>query len=96
MSDQIFNGPADFEMALMVINDETGVTGSVTVGLGAFEFPNPESVAARIKKFEDEECVSALDGFRLMTKDEAVTRFMLQNTGERYAIPGSKEWDSIK
>lgn len=95
MSEQIFNGPATFEMALSVINDETGVTGSVTVGLGAFEFPSPESVAARIKKFEDEECVNALEGFRLMTKDEAVIQFLFKNTGESFAMTGGKDWDAI-
>jgi len=95
MSDLIFNGPAEFDMQVMVVNDETGQSGRVTIGLGMFEYPSKKKVKKRIEKFEAEELIDALDGFRLMTKYEAWATVMHEKTGERFAMAGGKDWDEI-
>jgi len=96
MSDKmVFNGPASFDMQVMVINDETGQVGEVTVGLGLFEYPTPLAIKERIEKMVAEEFEGALDGFRLMTKEEAWKQKMLEKTGTRFAMMGGKDWDEI-
>lgn len=93
MTDSIFNGPAEFEMQVHVINDDTGVSGKATIGLGVFEYPTKEKVKERIAKFEQEELVDALEGFRLMTKREAWEAVMYEKIGERFAMAGGQDWD---
>ena len=92
MSDLVFNGPAEFEMQIFVINDEDEQQGRATVGLGTFEYPSKEKVADRIAKFEAEEMPK---GFRLMTKAEAWEMVMYEKTGTSFAMAGSKGWDKI-
>lgn len=91
----IFNGPAEFEMQVFVVNDETKQSGRVTIGLGVFEYPTKEKVKERIEKFEREELVDALDGFRVMTKEEAWSMVMYEKTGTQFAMAGGKDWDEI-
>ncbi|MFW1676408.1 hypothetical protein ACFVYJ_01320 [Pontibacter sp. JAM-7] len=95
MKDLVFNGPADFNMEVFVVNDETEQAGKVTIGLGIFEYPSKEKVKARIQKFVDEEMKEAIPGFRLMTKTEAWEHAMLEKTGTRFAMAGGKDWDEI-
>lgn len=95
MSDIFFNGPAEFEMQVFVVNDETGQSGRVTIGLGVFEYPTKEKVKERIGEFERDEMVGALEGFRLMTKEEAFSTVMYEKTGTRAAMAGGKDWDEI-
>lgn len=95
MVDMVFNGPANFSMDLFVVNDETGQEAKVDIGLGVFEYPTKEKVKARIQKFVDEELEAALPGFRLMTKTEAWEAVMFEQTGQRFAMAGGKEWDEI-
>lgn len=95
MGDLVFNGPAEFEMQVFVVNDETGQSGRVTIGLGVFEYPTKEKVKDRIDKFEREELVDALEGFRVMTKEEAWSMVMYEKTGTQFAMAGGKEWDKI-
>ena len=95
-NDMIMNGPCDFEMKVWVINDETGQEGQVTVGLGAFQYPTPHMVKERLDKLVAEDFEGALEGFRLMTKREALEAMAVERTGGRFAIAmGSKEWDPI-
>jgi len=95
MSELIFNGPAEFDMQIMVVNDETNQSGRVTVGLGVFEYPSKEQVKQRIEKFEHEELVDALEGFRLMTKEEAWSTVMYERTGTQLAMAGGHGWDKL-
>ena len=67
----------------------------MTIGLGVFDYPSKEKVKERIAKFEAEELVGALDGFRLMTKREAWEMVMYEKTGERFAMVGGQDWDEI-
>lgn len=90
--DLIFNGPAEFEMQIYVINDDLGQEGKATVGLGTFEYPSKEKVSERIAKFEAEEMPK---GFRLMTKSEAWELAMYEKTGTTFAMAGGKEWDPV-
>lgn len=93
--DVIFNGPAEFEMQVFVVNDETKQSGRVTIGLGVFGFPTKEKVKARIEEFEANELTDALDGFRLMEKEEAWQMVMYEKTGTTFAMAGGKDWDDI-
>lgn len=95
MSNLVFNGPAEFEMKVFVVNDETGMSGRATIGLGCFKYPSKEEIKERINKFQREEMVEALEGFRLMTKEEAFEMVTYERTGERFAMVGKKEWDDI-
>ena len=95
MSNITFNGPAEFEMQVFVINDETKQSGRVTIGLGVFEYPTKKKVKERVAKFEREELVDALDGFRIMTKKEAWRTVMREKTGTQFAMAGGKDWDEI-
>ena len=92
--DLIFNGPAEFEMQVFVVNDETGQSGRATIGLGVFEYPTKEQVKQRIAEFEANE-LESLDGFRLMTKEESWQMVMFEKTGTTFAIAGGKDWDEI-
>lgn len=93
MSDLVFNGPAEFQMEVFVINDDDHAIGRATIGLGTFEYPSKEKVAERISKFESEEMPK---GFRLMTKTESWEMVMLEKTGTSFAMAGNKDWDHIK
>lgn len=93
--DLIFNGPAEFEMKIFVVNDETNQTGRVTIGLGLCRYPTKEIVRDRIAKFEAEELKDSLEGFRLMTKEETFTTIMYEKTGQTIAMAGGKSWDEI-
>lgn len=95
MTDMIFNGPTEFEMQVFVVNDETEQSGRVTIGLGLFDYPSKEKVKDRLAKFEAEELVGALEGFRLMTKEEAWSMVMYEKTGTQLAMAGGKDWDEI-
>lgn len=96
MSDTlVFNGPAEFEMQVFVINDETKQIGRATIGLGVFEYPTKKKVKERIAKFEQEELVDALEGFRIMTKEEAWSMVMYEKTGTKFSMAGGKDWDEI-
>lgn len=87
------HGPAQFQMEVWVKNDETGQEGKVTVGLGgAFQYPTPEKAE---KTLADMEFDGTLEGFRPMSKEEAFTAYMLEKTGERYALPGGPDWAPI-
>jgi hypothetical protein len=89
------NGPAEFDMHVFVINDESGQRGKVTIGLGVFRYPTPQSIKKRIEEFEQEELIDHLNGFRLMTKREAVAMTTYEKTGLDMVAPVSREWDDI-
>lgn len=89
------HGPAEFEMKVWVVDDETGRQGQVTVGLGAFEYPTREKVKAKIDGLEDELKEMGMGEFRVMTKREAFEAWCLENVGERMAIAGGPDWDEI-
>ena len=93
--DMVFNGPAEFDMQVFIINEDTGQSGKATIGLGAFEYPTPQKVKARLDKLNAEDFQGALEGFRLMTKIEAWEAVILEKTGERFAMIGGREWDPI-
>ena len=90
------NGPAEFEMKVWIVNDETGQAGQATIGLGVFEYPTPEKVAARISNVVAELEEKGMVGFRLADKQEAFNMLCEEKTGESgFAVPGGPEWDPI-
>ncbi len=96
MSDKklTLQGPVEFEMQVSIIeDDEPERTGTVTIGMGKGKFPTEANQRARLEKFVKEEMPG---GFRLMTKQEYFDMLMREITGsnERYALPGSKDWDA--
>jgi len=90
----VMHGPAEFEMHVHIINDETGQTGEMSVNIGVFEYPTPGKVAASLERV-----ASQLDkvapGFRLMTKIEAFEEWCIEKVGEPFAAPGGLDWDAI-
>lgn len=91
----VMNGPAKFNMEVYVVNDETGQAGTVTIGLGAFEYPSKRKVAERMATVENELKKQGLDGFRLATKHEAFEALCIERVGEPMALADSNEWDDI-
>lgn len=92
----IFNGPVSFSMDVFIANDETGQAGKTSMGLGVFEYPTPKAIKERLDKFVAEEMTGALEGFRIMTKEEAWKAAMFENTGQNFEMMGNKEWDEIE
>ena len=94
MSDDInFNYPAEFEMKVWIVNDETGQKGQATVGLGNFEHPTPEKVQAHLDRLCSDLENSGASGFRLATKREAWDEACLEKTGMTFALPSGKGWE---
>lgn len=89
------NGPADFTMNVYIINDAKEQAGVIPVNLGYFKYPTAESIAARIAKFEAEELIGALAGFRLMTKHEAFSARASAIYHEPVRLVAPEEWDPI-
>jgi hypothetical protein len=95
MSDIQMNGPAEFEMKVWVINDKTGQSGQATVGLGCFEYPTKEKVKEKVDSLIDELEENGMEGFRLMTKQEAFEAWSIEKVGEPMALAAGPEWDEI-
>lgn len=91
----VMNGPAQFGMNVYIINDATQQAGEVTLSLGYFAYPTPESIAARIAKFEAESLVGELEGFRLMTKHEAFAARATEFYNEAVQLVAPEAWDPI-
>lgn len=85
--------PAEFEVIVHIVNDQTHQNGKVTIGLGAGELPSTEKVKARIQQFEQEEMPTMAPGFRLATKREFWDVICLEKTGGTFAMPGGADWD---
>lgn len=95
MSDIKMNGPAEFEMKVWVINDDTGQSGQATVGLGSFEYPTKEKVKEKIDSLPEELEEKGMNGFRLMTKREAFKAWSIEKVGEPMALAAGPDWDEI-
>lgn len=91
--DLVMHGPAEFDMQVYMINDDTGQQCVVTIGLSVFEFPTPEKIQERLDKLNNGGFNEQLSGFRLMSKEEAFDYVMLEKTGQTFALPGGAEWD---
>lgn len=95
MKKVIMNGPAEFEMKVDIVNDETGQEGCVTIGLGFFKYPTRKDIADRIAQVPDDLKAQGMDGFRLATKHESWRKWCIERTGEELAMPGSMDWDQL-
>ena len=94
--DMVFNYPAEFEMKVWIVNDETGQSGQATVALGNFEHPTPDKVKAHLEKLCSDLEKQGMSGFRLATKREAWDCFCVENAGDVFAMPKGEEWDEVK
>jgi hypothetical protein len=88
------HGPAEFEMHVRIINDETGQTGKMSVSIGTFEYPTQEKVAESLARVASQ-LDTVAPGFRLMTKTEAFEEWCIEKVGEPFAMPGGLDWDAI-
>lgn len=95
MSEFVMHGPAEFEMKVWVVNDENGQVGSVTVSLGAFEYPTRRKVAKRMDSVLEELEENGVTGFRLATKEESFRAWSNERVGEPLALAGGPYWDEI-
>lgn len=95
MKDIKLNGPAEFDMHVFVVNDETGQEGKVTVCLGALKYPTRKDIAERIAKVPADLEEQGMEGFRLASKEEAFRAWSIERTGQQLACPGGPEWDDL-
>lgn len=87
--------PASLHMELMVKNEETGMEGAVTIGLGLGTGANEKTVQDRIDRFVKDEMNATAPGFRLATRDEFLSSKVRERTGEEMVVVGPAEWDEI-
>ena len=92
MSDIKIQIPATFEMKVLVTNDETNQSGSVTIGINSLSFPTEHQIKDRISKFEETEMIDSFSGFRLMTAKESWDYTCIEKVGEVFAMPNKIEW----
>ncbi|PHR17919.1 MAG: hypothetical protein COA41_11225 [Sphingopyxis sp.] len=52
-------------------------------------YPTPEEIAARVKKFAEDDLPGLAPGYRLQTSQELWDTACLEKAGERFAMPGS-------
>ena len=93
--DLTFNYPAEFEMKVWIVNEETGQKGQATIGLGNFEHPTPEKIKAHLDKLCGELEENGTTGFRLATKREAWDAVCMERTGSTFALPKGEEWEAV-
>jgi len=91
--DMVFNYPVEFEIKVMVINDETGQNGFASFSLGKFEHPSPEKVKEKLSSVISELNAQGVTGFRLATKREAWDAVCIERTGQTFAMPKGEEWE---
>src|SRR5690606_15800130 len=79
---------AELEMKLLIVNDETRQSGTVTIGLGMGEPATVESVRERIIKFRDKEMPKVAPGFRIATNREYWDSVCLEKFGSLMGVAG--------
>lgn len=80
--------PAEIEMKVLIINDETEQHGTVTIGLGAGSMSDPAAIRDRIRQFRDDEMPKAAPGFRLATNQEFWDELCREKFGAPIAVAG--------
>jgi len=94
MSEAIkFDYPAEFEIKVWVVNDETGQKGQTTISLGNFELPTKEKIQSHLDGLHNELKEAGAGEFRLATKREAWDAVCIEKTGTTFAMPKGEGWD---
>lgn len=89
--------PADIQAEVLVVNDETGQTGKVTINVKPEDGGiSDQTVRDAIKKFSDETIAKAAPGFRVASNREYLDGIMWERTGQIFAVAGVKFDDDIE
>lgn len=86
------NGPFMVDLKVLIINEKTGQCGEITLGMEKFVYLTEESIKQSVNEINFE--ANGLEGFRLMTKREAVNYVLTGSFETTYAVPGSQNWEN--
>ena len=81
--------PAQVNLVIVILNDETGATGEVKIGCGfGSECLTIESIRERIEKFAEEELSVIAPGFRIASNHEYFESACLKAFNQRIEVAG--------
>lgn len=88
------NGPFDVELKILVTDGEQ--VAQATYSMPSGMFPTVDGIKAAMGEVESQVKKTIGHGFRLCTKREFFDNLIRERTGspERFAMPGSDEWDT--
>jgi len=83
-------GPVEVQVVIGIVHEASGATGELTLGLTKGVYPTEGQIRDAV---EEGVAKHMPDGCRLMSKQEYWDAMCIAATGQKFALPGGRDWD---